>query len=672
MKRIVGLVIFFIIIIFPIKIYAMSDETDYLDISTNIDFNVGSVFLKNFTITTYANYFNTGNKGYKINANMYNGYEKDVEIRLIVSLYDSNSTKLKEYDDTYTLISDNFRLYDVGEEYSRLDSVKYYTISLEILTDLSVPNEEKEENHSYYIDVLENNIEITSDRNVIYNEKINVAFEKKNNSFYRYLPLHHIYKLEIIDIDKDYVQELETGINKITIQSKENFSKFQDFKFKYKYNYGKDYSRNYDSMNIYVIDNLDAAIKNAKFVVSLPNISGLHSIIFYDGNKEVKVDYKKQGNKIVGELKDVPSKKSIKLNLIFNDGYFTNTNSIIDKKLVLAILLPISSLLFSVILVLICSRRAVARKTDKKLFEKYSSLEVGYLYNDKLDDKDIMSMIISLANAGYVTVNYNKGKYVLYKNKDYKGNNEYEKILFNGIFEDGNEVKEEELYNKKASFIKDIKKKIKEEYSMKFYSNYINKYTIIMIFSFIALYIVNYRILSVFDHTYLIIGMVASFIIYFVMFLIVNSNNKGIERTISYFSVLVFYVFLLKFIIIPSLLVSKLYIVIYIIAILCVIANALLYRVIPKRKRKINKVMKEINKLRKDIYDKKIGEELFYTVLPYAYAIDLYDKHVNNYKYVKFPMWYDDQDRDYKKMCSRIKELLANITYDLTHDDIKG
>ena len=61
MKRIIGLVFLFIFIIFPIKIYAMSNETGYLDISTNTDFNVGSVYLKNFTITTYANYFNTGN-----------------------------------------------------------------------------------------------------------------------------------------------------------------------------------------------------------------------------------------------------------------------------------------------------------------------------------------------------------------------------------------------------------------------------------------------------------------------------------------------------------------------------------------------------------------------------------------------------------------------------------
>ena len=166
---------------------------------------------------------------------------------------------------------------------------------------------------------------------------------------------------------------------------------------------------------------------------------------------------------------------------------------------------------------------------------------------------------------------------------------------------------------------------------------------------------------------------------------ILNLNSPGVVAiknmvkrpfsgplVISYFSVLVFYVFLLKFILIPSIMVSKLYIVIYIVAILCITASTILYKAIPKRKRKINMVMKDINKLRKDIYDNKISEDLFYDVLPYAYATDLYDRHVNNFKYVKFPMWYEDQDKDYKKMCERIKELLANITYDLTHDDIKG
>ena len=672
MKRIMGIILFFILAICPIKIYAISEKTEYLDISTNIDFSVGNVFLKNFTITTYANYFNTGNKGYKINANMYNGYEKDVDIKIIVSLYDSNNKVLKEYNDTYTLVSDSFKLYDIGEQYNNLDNIKYYTIDLELLTDFSVPNEDKEENHSYFIEELNNNIEVTKDRNVIYNENIHVAYEKKSNSFYRYLPIRHIYKLEILDIDQKYIQELETGINKISLKSKDEYEKYQDFNFKYKYNNGDDYGRNFDSINVYVVDNYDAAIKTVNFTVNLPSISGLHSIIFYDGNKEVKVDYKKVGNKIIGTLKDIHSNKSIRMNMIFNNGYFTDTKSIIDKELMLSIIFPVTTLVISIVLVLLGIRKNMTKELDTTMLKKYSSLEIGYLYNDKLDDKDILSMIISLANEGYLNINYNNGKYILHKNKEYKGNNEYEKTLFKGIFLDSDEINEEELYKKDPSFIRDIKRKIKKDYNIKFYNSFINKYSIIIILNIISLIIVNHRILSVFDEFYLTIGMIGSIILYLVVFVVINNNNKTIEKIISYLSILVFYIFLLNFIIIPSIKVSKLYMVIYIVEFLCLIVNSFLYRVIPKRKREFGKVLKDINRLRKDIIDKNIDKDLFYEVLPYAYATDLYDIHVNNFDYVKFPMWYDDRDKDYKTMCVRIKELLANITYDLMHEDMKG
>ena len=111
---------------------------------------------------------------------------------------------------------------------------------------------------------------------------------------------------------------------------------------------------------------------------------------------------------------------------------------------------------------------------------------------------------------------------------------------------------------------------------------------------------------------------------------------------------------------------------IYFIGLLCLSGILAIYRLIPKRKRATNKLLRIINRLKKNIdKNKNIPEESFLEILPYTYAIDCYDKYTNTNTCEKVD-WYEDEKFVYLDFVRDIKTLLANITYDLTHNNGNG
>ena len=163
-----------------------------------------------------------------------------------------------------------------------------------------------------------------------------------------------------------------------------------------------------------------------------------------------------------------------------------------------------------------------------------------------------------------------------------------------------------------------------------------------------------------------------SLVLFTIIFIIVNSRFRLIERLIGYLCVLVFYSFLAYFVILPSLRISIIYGYIYFIGILCIAGCLVLYRIVPKRRKNSNKLLRNINRLKSDIdNNKKVDKDMLLQLLPYTYAIDCYDKYTVNNQCEEVE-WYEIDNYVYEEFVSNIKALLANITYDLTHEDREG
>ena len=74
--------------------------------------------------------------------------------------------------------------------------------------------------------------------------------------------------------------------------------------------------------------------------------------------------------------------------------------------------------------------------------EGFNSLEVGFLYKGKAENEDVISLLIYLANKGYIKISeteekslFSKSKgFKITKLKEYDGNNINEQIFLNGLF----------------------------------------------------------------------------------------------------------------------------------------------------------------------------------------------------------------------------------------------
>ena len=676
MKRILRVILLIFVILIPLKISALSVDSGLISVNKmDVNVELGDVLFNNVTFVYYNNYKNTREKGYAINASFISTYEITVDVKAVVKLYNSSKTILKTYEDVYTLESNIVNLYEKGEKYSAVDNVAYYSIYLELMTEISEPTEKEKLTSDYYIDKNTSNILIKNNREIKYNQELNVSFEHGNNYFNYYIPVKEIYVLKDLKINNDYVKELEKGVHNIRIGSKDNKFYNQDniFKISYTLDYGNDYYKKNDSIDLDIVNTFSNIVKNVDFIIVLPKIGDMKDLSFYLNGERVKVKYKINGNIIKGSYGVIKSDSVLSTIIVFNEGYFTNTNSLIDSWIKTGLILPITSLLITIIIfLLIRNKKIMTKEVDMKLLTNYSSLEVGYLYNDKLDYKDIMSMILSLANKGYIKIEKSKNGFVLKKIKNYDGENEFEKDLLDGIFYDNVTIKEEQLYYMDSSFIGDIKYNIEYKYQNKFYNNYFNRYILIIISCYISLFVITYRPLSVFDHTYLILGVSLSLVIFSIIFVILNSRFKLIERLIGYLSILVFYSFLVYFVILPSLKISGIYEFIYIIGIISIVGCLYLYRMVPKRKKSSNKLLRNINRLKKEIYNNRVDDnELFLQLLPYTYAMDCYDIYTAN-NTCENVSWYEDKEFVYSDFVSNIKTLLANITYDLTYNEKDG
>ena len=174
---------------------------------------------------------------------------------------------------------------------------------------------------------------------------LEMSYSDKKEYYYRNIPRYHIYKLEDIDTSKKYIKTLEKSIDVIRIgERNKDIEKRDKLVFEYSYNYGKDYNKGYDEVEIPIINNYDSAIKNANITINLPSTKDIKDIKFIKDNKNTKIKYTIEGSKIITNIKNIKSNKIIKIIITFDDNYFKDTTSIIDGKLKFALVLPVITL----------------------------------------------------------------------------------------------------------------------------------------------------------------------------------------------------------------------------------------------------------------------------------------------------------------------------------------
>ena len=286
-----------------------------------------------------------------------------------------------------------------------------------------------------------------------------------------------------------------------------------------------------------------------------------------------------------------------------------------------------------------------------------NSAEVGYIYDDLIDNKDVISLILEWAKDGYLIIHDDEGQVSFQKVRDLTGvRPEYELRLFKRLFEDGDEVATSSLKEKFYHYINQARQSVMKKFQEEKYLLYESKSLTLQVFYVFlaALPIVLLLNMGIFL-TGITMVRKTSFVAYLILsftslILIIGFKkalrNKPRQAMLTMFTILLFEFLVSGVLLLPSLKILNIPTLAAMITWLAAMAIILFASVMDKRTEFGLRVFGQVLGLEEFIrfaykyqLDMLAQENpyIFYDVLPYAYALNLTDVWAEQFKDLVIP-----------------------------------
>lgn len=318
----------------------------------------------------------------------------------------------------------------------------------------------------YTIESYDINMIVNENNTFDITEKIIVYFTGNNkHGIFRKIPLENKVerldgtessnraKISNINVSEQYTTTRENGYLVLKIgDGKQTVSGIKEYTIKYSYNIGKDPLKDADELYFNLIGNeWDANINNVTFTIQMPKAFDESKLGFSSGYKtsanSSNVNYTVTGNTINGTLTTrLLAAQALTVRLTLPEGYFVGASNNIDNW----ILIKIGVSIFLVVIAYLLWKKYGKDDKTVETIEFYppeglNSAEVGFIYKGDTESKDVISLLVYLANKGYLKIEENKDEtssgilrnedFKIIKLKDYDGENENEKEFMEGLFE---------------------------------------------------------------------------------------------------------------------------------------------------------------------------------------------------------------------------------------------
>ena len=605
-----------------------------------------------------------------------------------------------------------------------------YILAIILLLMITIPSEISATTYSndYTIESYDIDMIVNEDNTFDITEKITTYFTISKHGIFRKIPLKNSIirndgtksnnraKISNISVSESYTTSKENGYEVIKIGSNsQTYTGRHSYTIKYKYNIGKDQLKNADELYFNLIgDEWDTSINNVTFKITMPKSFDKSLLGFASGGTGSKnssnVSYSVDGNIIRGNLQNtLSSGQALTVRLTLPEGYFVGASSNIDIYSIVVIII-------CMICVLIADKLWAKYGKDDEVIETvefyppegYNSAEVDFLYNGESDTEGIISLLVYLANKGYLKIEeteeqgiFKKSKgFKITKIKEYDGNNECEKLFFEGLFKnsscsynvDLNKAKEimkeakangekvrlkdaismsttsnkdliktsvtaDDLYDNFYITLNKIKNKLnsKENRSKIFESSASSKekWIIIMIITIFIL-ITAKPVLEYGEPAILIFALIFPGI----GFTVLIGSLIGTIKMPKVFGLIwggFFGGVPWASLVLPALIQNTMYIVMYIIGIICIAALILFVKIMPKRTPYGNEILGRLRGFKRFLETAEKPQleslvmenpEYFYNILPYTYALGVSDVWISQFETIALqaPDWYDSTD----------------------------
>lgn len=336
-------------------------------------------------------------------------------------------------------------------------------------------------NAGYYLPEKDNGYVITNydvkidvDENKIFDitETISVHFNEPSHGIYRYIQTEpnitykdvkghtqtkayscSIYDFELLSTNFRVVDHFEEqGYVFYAIGNKLAYCNTDEtFSFRYKFYSGDDR----DSLSDIFYQNIigtgwDTDIQNVTFEITFPTDIEGQDFSCYVGRYGKGVEdsgiLTLSGNKVTGSYSNLEYGEAITVLSFFEDGYFNIDRSYVFDYVILAITCTI--VVAAIILFVIKRRKNPIIETVEFSAPKgLTPTEAGYLNDGKITGDDISALIVYWANQGCVKLENEDSKNInIIKIKELPSDaKKHEKILFNAMFRDSDEIDSLEL-----------------------------------------------------------------------------------------------------------------------------------------------------------------------------------------------------------------------------------
>lgn len=734
MKRIIKRLSLLIVIVlslvfaYPSNTYALTEQTSHVSINDTQSLEVGSLSFNNISFKDYSS---TSTQAFGLTGLVRNSSNNEINYTSTAYYYDSDYNLIAQGYNSWTAIAgtSNFnQMFNLSIlNGHNIDEIYYYRLSINTAdyatsSDTSTvssntPSKNYQySSYDYVIDKYDINIVVNENNTFDITETITAYFNISKHGIFRTIPLKNtITRLDgtkstnrtqvtNISVDNEYTTSRENGNYKLKIGSaSRTLTGEQTYVIKYTYNIGKDPIKDYDELYYNIIGNeWDTVIGNITFSITMPKDFDSSKLGFSSGETgstdNSKVKYNVIGNKITGSYNGILSVgEALTLRCELPEGYFIGAGLNFNLMNYIIYLIPILFLTFSILLWYKFGRDdQIVETVEFYPLQGFNSLEVGFLYKGKAENQDVTSLLIYLANQGYIKIAeieeksfFSKSKgFKITKLKEYDGNNVNEQIFLNGLFKKRPSISISSLFNKnvKQETIDNINEVTSTDLYNNFYitmnrilSNINNKEnknkifeksasskTIFILLMIIATYclITIPPIFSYGESENLLLALLFPGIGFTVLFKLVFGETQTIyingRATYSSIGTKIFgLVWGLgfggipwAFMVLPALKQDPIYLIGYGLGLVCVLGMVICLKYLPKRTPYGNEILGKLKGFKSflETAEKEKLEAMvmqdptyFYNILPYTYVLGVSDKWIKKFETISMqaPSWYD-------------------------------
>lgn len=464
-KLVFSLVIFSFLLIIPAVVEAKEYTTDYYSVNENdIGFNANGLNFYSVSFRDYAPSFGITGVVYNtsddyvsfIATAYYYNYNKE----LIGTTVVNQRVPAMERNSYSQMTNEN-----VLNTNHNVSDIAYFKIKIET----STVNEDGSKastfgNGEYAITKYKIDIKVNENNTFLITEYITAYFNIEKHGIFRKIPLRN----EIVRLDgtksfnRAKVSDIKVGGDAATKYTENGYRVIKignenitltgskEYIISYLYNIGRDTGKGYDEFYFNLIGyEWDTTISEIEFTITMPKDFDQSKLGFSSGAKgstdSSNITYNVDGNVITGTYNGtLKAGEALTVRLELPDGYFVGASSNFDLSMILSLVLPIVFAFLTFILWYKFGRDEKPVETVEFYpLEGFNSAEIGFLYKGRADNNDIVSLLIYLANKGYIKIEETEEKALFSKTKgfkiikvrDYDGNNANERLFLKGLFE---------------------------------------------------------------------------------------------------------------------------------------------------------------------------------------------------------------------------------------------